>query len=165
MGTQLPDTCASLHHGKFSFLFHEMICGVDVLAYISGERHQYGVSDIHSVWPCKYTCVTYNDITWASWHLKSLATWLFCSTASGQQQRNITGLHYWPFVRGIHWWPVDSPHKGSVMWKLFPCHDAIMWLALGRGKGAIISDLFDVTLTVSDLTSKLLYLLCVSQCC
>ena len=24
-------------------------------------------------------------------------------------------LHIWPFVRGIHWWPVDSPHKGPVM--------------------------------------------------
>ena len=24
--------------------------------------------------------------------------------------------HYWPFVRGIHWWPVDSPHKGLILW-------------------------------------------------
>ena len=27
---------------------------------------------------------------------------------------------------GIHWWPVDSPHKGQVMQKDFPCHDVIM---------------------------------------
>ena len=33
--------------------------------------------------------------------------------------------HHWPFVRGIHWWPVDSPHKGSVMWKSFD--DAMTW--------------------------------------
>ena len=24
--------------------------------------------------------------------------------------------YYWPFVRGIHRWPVDSPHKGPVIW-------------------------------------------------
>ena len=24
---------------------------------------------------------------------------------------------FWPFVGEIHRWPVDSPHKGSVMWK------------------------------------------------
>ena len=24
--------------------------------------------------------------------------------------------YYCPFVRGIHRWPVDSPHKGTVMW-------------------------------------------------
>ena len=26
---------------------------------------------------------------------------------------------YWPFVRGTHWWPVDSSHKGPVMWNEF----------------------------------------------
>ena len=25
---------------------------------------------------------------------------------------------YWPFVRGIHWSPVDSPHRGPVIWPL-----------------------------------------------
>ena len=25
-------------------------------------------------------------------------------------------VHHWPFVRGIHWSPVDSPHKGPVMY-------------------------------------------------
>ena len=29
------------------------------------------------------------------------------------------------FVRGIHWWPVNSLHKGPVMWKMFD--DVIMW--------------------------------------
>ena len=27
----------------------------------------------------------------------------------------------------IHWWSMDSPHKGPVMWKAFPCHDFIMF--------------------------------------
>ena len=33
-----------------------------------------------------------------------------------------------PFLRGIHWSMVDSPHNGSVMQKVFPCHAAIMFL-------------------------------------
>ena len=31
------------------------------------------------------------------------------------------------FMRGIHWSPVDFPHKGPVMQKMFPCHDGIMY--------------------------------------
>ena len=30
------------------------------------------------------------------------------------------------FVRGIHRWPVNSPHKGPVMWKMSPFDDVIM---------------------------------------
>ena len=34
------------------------------------------------------------------------------------------------FVRGIHRWLVDSPPKGSVMWKVFPFDDVIMIVTL-----------------------------------
>ena len=42
----------------------------------------------------------------------------------------IEALHCSPFVRKIYHWPVDSPHKGPVMQKVFPsqmpwCHHAI----------------------------------------
>ena len=30
------------------------------------------------------------------------------------------------FVMGIHRWPVNYPHKGPVMWKMFPFDDVIM---------------------------------------
>ena len=30
------------------------------------------------------------------------------------------------FVTGIHQWPVNSPHKGPVMRKMFPFDDVIM---------------------------------------
>ena len=30
------------------------------------------------------------------------------------------------FVRGIHQWPVDSSHKGPVMWKMFPFNNIVM---------------------------------------
>ena len=43
--------------------------------------------------------------------------------------------HYWPFVRGIQLWPVDSHHKGSVMWSLmfslvlvWTSWNTMMWL-------------------------------------
>ena len=47
-----------------------------------------------------------------------------CSTdGSGGQQRK--DPHYWPFV-WILWSPMDSPHKGTIMRKAFPCHDVIL---------------------------------------
>ena len=55
-------------------------------------------------------------------HLKLLATWLIV-----QQQENITHPHCCPFVRGIHQWLVDSPHKGTVMWKALPCQNILMF--------------------------------------
>ena len=30
------------------------------------------------------------------------------------------------FVTGLHQWPVDSPHKGPITRKMFPCDDVIM---------------------------------------
>ena len=52
---------------------------------------------------------------------------VFCLIAcSTGYQRKHWAPPYWPFVRGIYWGLVDSLHKGPVMWKSFPCHDAIM---------------------------------------
>ena len=47
---------------------------------------------------------------------------------SGADQREKPKLHikWLAFVRGIHWWPVDSPHKGPVMQKMFPFDNVIM---------------------------------------
>ena len=36
---------------------------------------------------------------------------------------HIKVLHYWSFDWELNTWPVDSPHKGPVMWKALPCHD------------------------------------------
>ena len=47
--------------------------------------------------------------------------------AASNIKENIKARHYWPFVRGIHQWPVDSPHKGPVMLKAFPCYDVIIF--------------------------------------
>ena len=41
------------------------------------------------------------------------------------------------FVRGIHQWPLDSPHKGPVMRKMFPFDDVIMNLTILSDYGKI----------------------------
>ena len=46
-----------------------------------------------------------------------------CSVADQRKQQNSASL---PFVRGIHRRPVNSPHKGPVTRKTFPCEDVIM---------------------------------------
>ena len=50
---------------------------------------------------------------------------------------NINALHHLPFAKWIHWWPKDSPHKGTVMWRVIPCYDIMMtstWAQLNGRK-------------------------------
>ena len=74
-----------------------------------------------------FSILRYTDVTWAPWCLTSRAI-----TLSGHMfvaayfKVNINAPHYCSFVRGIHQWLVDSPQKGPVMQKLFPCHDIII---------------------------------------
>ena len=42
-------------------------------------------------------------------------------------------LHEHHVVRGIHLWLVDFPHRGSVMWKAFPCHGLLSYSGLILG--------------------------------
>ena len=45
---------------------------------------------------------------------------------SGTDERKHKSSASLAFVRGIHQWPVNSPHKGPAMRKMFPIDDAIM---------------------------------------
>ena len=78
-----------------------------------------------------YTC---RNIACVSAHLM-----LFCSYVKLAQNKVYLILSYHiisyqmkhkcselPALWGIHRWPVDSPYKGPVMRKSFPCHDVIM---------------------------------------
>ena len=47
----------------------------------------------------------------------------FYSSAGQRKHQTSASL---AFVRGIHRWPVNSPHKGSVMRKMFPFDEVIM---------------------------------------
>ena len=73
-----------------------------------------------------YQLSHYSDITWTSFHLNSRATELIVQQLVQANKKKIKALHYWPFAREIHWWPMDSPHNGPVIWKLFWCHAAVM---------------------------------------
>ena len=50
---------------------------------------------------------------------------IVCSGADQRKHQSSTSL---AFVREIHRWPVNSPHKGPVMRKMFPFHDIVMYL-------------------------------------
>ena len=64
----------------------------------------------------------YNNVTWASWRLKSPATRLFLQEISHAKiEGNINAPNNRSFVRGIHrWWPVVSPHKELAMQRRLP---------------------------------------------
>ena len=53
-------------------------------------------------------------------------TIVYSNVYSGADQRKHQSSASLAFVRGIHWWPVNSPHKWSVMRKMFPFDDVII---------------------------------------
>ena len=55
---------------------------------------------------------------------------IVCSTVCpGADQRKHQSSVLLAFVMGIHQWPVDSPHKGPIMQKMFPFDDVIITVA------------------------------------
>ena len=83
-----------------------------------------------------------SDITWQSLHLKPQTTQPFVQHLQAFNEANIKPHITGPFARGIYQLPVDSPHKGPVMWQAFPCHDrhheyiyfCVLWQALSGGE-------------------------------
>ena len=51
---------------------------------------------------------------------------VYTTVCTGTDQRKHQTPALLAFVRGIHRWPVNSPHKGPVMWKMFPFDDIII---------------------------------------
>ena len=50
-------------------------------------------------------------------------TIVYLTIIEAQINENIKAPRYWPFVRGIHRGPMNSPHKGPVVRKMFPFDD------------------------------------------
>ena len=63
-----------------------------------------------------------SDVMRATWRLESSLPRLFVEQLKVNMKISIRAPHYWPFVLGIHRRPVDSPHKGLMMLKVFPWH-------------------------------------------
>ena len=57
------------------------------------------------------------------WWLRSPDVWLCVQQLVRNNNKKNQNSAYCPFVKGIHQWLVDSPRKGPVMQKLFPCHN------------------------------------------
>ena len=55
---------------------------------------------------------------------KTTAHW--CLDLWNHRQLDYSINSFWPFVKRIYRWPVGSLHKWLTMWKVNPCHDAIM---------------------------------------
>ena len=54
--------------------------------------------------------------------------WLRMGIMTSQTTTNLSVCSaVYSFVVEIYRWPVDSPHKGPVMWKVFSCHVVIMY--------------------------------------
>ena len=80
-------------------------------------------------------CVYIPACTWQWSHVSIQAYQIIdrstvCSTdCPANDKKDIKApWHYWPFLRGIHQSLVDSPHKGPVIRKAFPCHNVLMYL-------------------------------------
>ena len=70
-------------------------------------------------------CMLCSDIISTFMCLKPPANRLFLQQfVHAMNEGNIKAPHYRPFVSWIHPWPDDSPYKGPLMRKAFPCHDA-----------------------------------------
>ena len=67
----------------------------------------------------------YSDVIMSMMVSQVTSISIVCSTiCSGTGQRKHQSSTSLAFVRGIHRWSVDYPHKGPIMWKMFPFDEA-----------------------------------------
>ena len=59
-------------------------------------------------------------------------TIVYSNVYSGADQRKHQSSTSLTFVRGIHRWPVNSPHKGPILWRIFPFDDVILFWKCGE---------------------------------
>ena len=113
----------------------KMICGIH--AYYSPNTSPLTVSTGRSsaiVWE-NDSCASH--YTGALWRLKPPSTRLFVQQFI---YANIIALYYWSLVRGTTGERWISPHKGSVMRKMFLCHDVFMTPTQDQDVGLLRDD-------------------------
>ena len=75
----------------------------------------YVIAEIHSI---MRLFVHYNDVIMSAVVPQITSLTIVYSTAySAADQRKHQSSESLAFVRGIHRWPVNSPHKGPIIWK------------------------------------------------
>ena len=73
----------------------------------------------------------YNDVIMSAMTSQIASLTICYSTVySCADQRKHQSSASLAFVRGIHRWPVNSPHKGPVIWKTFPFDEVIMYIMI-----------------------------------
>ena len=140
------------------------VCPTDCSAYNKHIQASYYLPLLRIFHRCPMGCphkgraLHYNDVimsTIAS-EITSL-TIVYSTIYSAADQRKHQSSASLAFVQGIHRGPVNSPHKWSVTWKMFPfddvimagkfpCHDAIMGNSDLRYNGVEIIGLYNITL-------------------
>ena len=99
----------------------------------SDYHHQLASSGSAVCWD-RVQIIHYNDVIMSAmaYQITSL-TIVYSTVYSGADQRKHQNSASVAFVMGIHRSPVNSQHKGPVMWKMFPFDDVIMlvvWMCL-----------------------------------
>ena len=124
LGTNFSEIWSAIH----TFSFKKMLLK---MASAKWRLFRLGLNELNS-WQILESYMVplhSSNVTWMSWHLKSLATQLFVQQLFQLNNKgNLKALHYWPFEWWIHQWLVDSPHKGPVMQKALPYQHAIILL-------------------------------------
>ena len=86
------------------------------------DPYPTSVTDVHYELSC-FIGITMT-LQWVASQITSL-TIVYSTVYSGANQRKHQSSVSLAIVRGIHRWPVNSLHKGPVMWKMFPFDDII----------------------------------------
>ena len=83
--------------------------------------------------------LNHNDVKWASRHLNGHTDRLFVHQFSQATFKSYTSLSLYG---GIHRWPEDSPTKGPLMQKSFPCHYVIIahWSCVWRCPDGLLAE-------------------------
>ena len=84
----------------------------------------YIIAEIHSI----MRFVLYSDVIMSAVvpQITSL-TIVYSTVYSGADQRKHQSSASLAFVRGIHRLPVNSQHKGPIIWKMSPFDDVIIF--------------------------------------
>ena len=95
------------------------------ITYLNFESNLPGAIELSEIW---WKWIShYSDVIMSAMASQITSISIVSPTVcSGADQRKYQSSASLAFVNGIHRYPVDSPHKGPVMQKIFPFDDIVM---------------------------------------